>query len=1158
MANNFHVIDATNTTIQFISLDTGGGVQLNQQLLSTSDALPISNSNPFATQVLLGLPVGANQLGNVSVTALSGLGTGTNSLGNVSVTSTTLPGLSSGANLIGTANVGGLAAVNTAISGNPIYVGGVYSVTQPVINSTCMAPHQMTTRGAQLVATGVDTFNATISAGLPLGANFLGNVSVTAITLPGLSTGSNGLGNVSVTTITLPGLSVSANNIGLVNTTADAPIGVGSAPAKSHIVGGVYNTVGPSPTNGQTMALQLDSAGQLLVNVAGDMIFLGAGSNVVGIVNCGGLAGSNVPASGNPVQEGAVYNLTQPTINSTCMVPLQATTRGGLIVSTGVDTLNATINTGLPTGANLIGNVSVSSITLPGLSTSLNAIGLVNLNSDAAISAGGAPAKCQVTGGVFNTSPPSLTTGQTVALQLDSAGKLLTNSTTVVGGIATGTNSIGNVSVTAITLPGLSTGANLIGNVSVSVLPGLPTGANLIGNVSVSVLPGLPVSANNIGLVNTNADATIGVGAAPSRAFITGGVYNTSAPAPTNGQTVALQLDSAGKLLVNTAVTVSGFALLTGANVIGLVNTNADAAIAAGAAPAKSFIVGGVYNSSAPAPTTGQTVALQLDSAGKLLVNTAVTVSSLALSVSANNIGLVNTNADAAIGAGAAPAKSLITGGVFNTSLPSLTTGQTAAFQMDAGGRLITNTAVTLGALALSVSSNNIGIVNCVGVAGSNVAASGNPVQVSGVYNTLQPTINSTCIAPLQMTTRGAQIVATGVDTFSVTMAGGLPVSANNIGLVNTNADALIGVGTAPAKSLITGGVYNTSAPAPTNGQTVALQLDSTGKLLVNTSVTVSGFALLTGANNIGIVNCVGTAGINVVAQGNPVQVGGVYNVTQPTINSTCIAPIAMTSRAAQIVATGTDTFNATINSGLPTGANLLGNVSISTMAGLATSANIIGLVNTNADAALSVGTAPAKAFITGGIYNTSAPAPTNGQTMALQMDSVGKLIVNAAVTIGGLSTGANVIGSVAGISGAPSVTPTITASSYSSLQIIGGKMTFAVGGQGSGVLQSIKVTAKSIQSCGLKLYIFDSNPSNSTWTDRTSPAINAADVAALRSTFDLSIYDNGLGTMTIWLYEGIGMSFVGANLYGILLMSGSGTFSSTSDINVKLGIMCD
>jgi hypothetical protein len=47
--------------------------------------------------------------------------------------------------------------------------------------------------------------------------------------------------------------------------------------------------------------------------------------------------------------------------------------------------------------------------------------------------------------------------------------------------------------------------------------------------------------------------------------------------------------------------------------------TNADAAIAAGTAPSKALVAGAVYNSSAPAPTTGQTLALQTDASGRLL-----------------------------------------------------------------------------------------------------------------------------------------------------------------------------------------------------------------------------------------------------------------------------------------------------------------------------------------------------------------------------------------------------------------------------------------------------------------------------------------------------------------------------------------------------------
>ena len=108
-----------------------------------------------------------------------------------------------------------------------------------------------------------------------------------------------------------------------------------------------------------------------------------------------------------------------------------------------------------------------------------------------------------------------------------------------------------------ITIKALQAGTNQIGNVSISVMPGFSTGSNLIGNVSISVLPGLSTSANNIGLVNTNAEALVTVGTSPNRAFIVGGVFNNSPPSLTNGQTVGLQVDSTGKLIIN-SVPISG------------------------------------------------------------------------------------------------------------------------------------------------------------------------------------------------------------------------------------------------------------------------------------------------------------------------------------------------------------------------------------------------------------------------------------------------------------------------------------------------------------------------------------------------------------------------------------------------------------------------
>ena len=85
----------------------------------------------------------------------------------------------------------------------------------------------------------------------------------------------------------------------------------------------------------------------------------------------------------------------------------------------------------------------------------------------------------------------------------------------------------------------------------------LPAGANSIGTVVLgagsaavgTVTLGAGTAA--VGTVTTNADASISAGAAPAKALAIAGVYNTTAPAPTSGQSVALSTNAAGALLVS-------------------------------------------------------------------------------------------------------------------------------------------------------------------------------------------------------------------------------------------------------------------------------------------------------------------------------------------------------------------------------------------------------------------------------------------------------------------------------------------------------------------------------------------------------------------------------------------------------------------------------
>lgn len=132
-------------------------------------------------------------------------------------------------------------------------------------------------------------------------------------------------------------------------------------------MGGVFNTTQPTVTTGQAVEAQCSSRGAQIV-VAGTEAFnvtvnaaLPTGTNAIGTVTAVGGAASGASTAGNPVRGGANFNTTQPTVTNGQTVDLQATARGGLIVATGTDTFNVTVNAAIPTGSNTIGAVTQAS-----------------------------------------------------------------------------------------------------------------------------------------------------------------------------------------------------------------------------------------------------------------------------------------------------------------------------------------------------------------------------------------------------------------------------------------------------------------------------------------------------------------------------------------------------------------------------------------------------------------------------------------------------------------------------------------------------------------------------------------------------------------------------------------------------------------------------
>lgn len=756
----------------------------------------------------------------------------------------------------------------------------------------------------------------------------------------------------------------------------------------------------------------------------------------------------------------------------------------------------------------------------------------------------------------------------------------------ISGNITTSDASVGTIGVTApvsASLVGASDGTNLqgllvdgSGNLKVNVAAGggaggtsssfsatFPATGTAVGASDGTNMKALLVDGSGYLKVNVAAGgASGGTSSSFSSAFPATG---TAVGASDGTNMKALLVDGSGYLKVNVAA--GG-----GAGGTSLAD---DAAFTAGTTSLTPS--GGVYNDAIASATSGHADAVRItakrafhtnlrDSSGNELLGSKTSATSVPVVIASDqgavtisgtvtaNMGTTNGLAlDTSVnglllsqGSTTSGQKGPLLLGAVTTNAPSYTTAQSSPLSLDPSGLLrvslkdtpanTTNLNVALAAASATVTVSGTVTANAgtgpfpvAGMVASGASNANNPIKVGGVYNSTQPTVTTGQIVDGQYSARGAQIVATGADTFNVTVNAALPTGSNTIGAVtqasgpwsqnitqisgssistaatgvqkvglvgNTGAtvDASVGAGTAPTNAVITGALYNASAPAPTTGQAMALQTDQAGNLrafpgialstlsawssatslnatqtiftnsgavavlvqltqtttitagaityevsydgstwstipancvLDPTSTTFAGlslpytlqastnklfllnmngaqglriklstqitgtgtvtpnYALLpaspadtvvaysptaanfnvtvggslpTGANTIGAVtqasgpwtsNVTQIGGTNVVTGGasgllavggpvasgssnadNPLKIGGVFTTTQPTVTTGQIVDAQMTARGAQIVATGTDTFNVTVNAALPTGSNTIGALS--------------------------------------------------------------------------------------------------------------------------------------------------------------------------------------------------------------------------------------
>ena len=260
---------------------------------------------------------------------------------------------------------------------------------------------------------------------------------------------------------------------------------------------GQYNSSLPSVGTGTANIIQIDAAGQQLVDLnyyAGSA--LGAPSNygtspgavaVMGVnafITNASSIGSTQYVDGTAESSGAFTGTVVMSYNGTDVVGLRSDASDNLLVK---------VNVALPAGTNVIGHVisdsgSVTAATQSGTWT-------VATNADGSLSGGSAGSKSLAVGGVYNSSAPTLTNGQQSSLQLNSSGAL------VVTGAGGGTQYTDETAETAgaftVTAAGLYNGTDVVG------LRG-DASNNLYCNINAQSLTALKVSATSSANAKTN------------------------------------------------------------------------------------------------------------------------------------------------------------------------------------------------------------------------------------------------------------------------------------------------------------------------------------------------------------------------------------------------------------------------------------------------------------------------------------------------------------------------------------------------------------------------------------------------------------------------------------------------------------------------------
>src|SRR5271170_7377506 len=662
---------------------------------------------------------------------------------------------------------------------------------------------------------------------------------------------------------------------------------------------------------------------------------------------------------------------------------------------------------------------------------------------------------------ITNTVPVTLTsttiTGTVAVTQSTSPWVVSLTSTTVTNTVAENLTQVAGTSLgaTAVTNFGTAPAAAAVMGVNASLFSGTTGITNTGGAINANITNTVPVTLTSTTITGTVAvtqstspwvtqdKATqaiaSGVGTASGFAIGNAGTYNTTQPAPTNGQAVELQLDQSGNLLTfggvqsktgaawTTATTINTLQFPTGTTTTGapvgasamLIQLNQTTTLTGGAVTFQGTYDGTNWATIPTAqllnpntfatltnpytfvPSTNQPFLVLLQGYQNVRLNLTTTItgtgsvtpfwavlpysistpSSSSSTVNLTQVASVTLGATAVTAYGSAPAAANVMGVnafVTNTVTENLT----------------------------QVASTNLGTPQTFGTAPTGVViGTSSDIYVGGTRaRTNQATTAAGVVDVNIVGSLGATNSATNGSFFRITD--------------NTTAitAAVSAYGSAPTGTAVMG--VNAFV---TNTVTVSGTVSITANSSVNVN-QIGGSAVVSAATGVQKVGIVGNTGATLdgasgaTAPANSLSVSGTFNTALPTLTNGQAGTLQLDAKGQQFIDLNYyvgSPLGAGANYGTSPGAvNVMGvnafvtntvaeNITQIAGSAVVTSATgvqkvgVVGNAGAIFDAVIGAGTAAANMVHTGGVYTSTALTLTSGQSGALQSDTAGNQYVN-------------------------------------------------------------------------------------------------------------------------------------------------------------------